>query len=206
MDYGYGSWLLVLISVVIFLYFVKTAFRPRTKTDWKTYGIFGAFITALFAEMYGFPLTIYLLTSFLGSKFPGIDFSHQSGHLLNAILGIKGDPHFSIIHVLSNVFIVGGLILLGSAWNVLYKSSRKNMLATTGAYRYIRHPQYLAFILVIVGFLLQWPTIITVFMAPFLLWRYYRLSKLEEKEMETRFKEEYLKYKRRTPAFIPSII
>jgi len=198
MDYGYGNWLLVLISVVLFLYFVKAAFRPRTKTDWKTYGVFGAFITALFAEMYGFPLTIYLLTSFFGSKFPGLDFSHQNGHLLNAILGIKGDPHFSIIHVLSNVFIVGGLILLGSAWNVLYKSSRKNMLATTGAYRYIRHPQYLAFILVIVGFLLQWPTIITLIMAPILIARYIFLARKEEQEMIKKFGTAYENYKKQS--------
>lgn len=203
MDYGYGNWLLVIISIVLFLYFVKTAFRPRTKTDWKTYGIFGAFVTALFAEMYGFPLTIYLLTSFLGSKFPGLDFSHQGGHLLNAILGIKGDPHFSVIHILSNLFIVGGLVLLGSAWNVLYKSSRKGMLATTGAYRYIRHPQYLAFILVIIGFLLQWPTFITLIMAPILVARYILLARSEEREMLKKFGPTYENYRNKVPSFLP---
>lgn len=203
MDYGYGNWLLVIISIVLFLYFVKTAFRPRTKIDWKTYGIFGAFVTALFAEMYGFPLTIYLLTSFLGSKFPGLDFSHQGGHLLNAILGIKGDPHFSVIHILSNLFIVGGLVLLGSAWNVLYKSSRKGILATTGAYRYIRHPQYLAFILVIIGFLLQWPTFITLIMAPILVARYILLARSEEREMLKKFGPTYENYRNKVPGFLP---
>ena len=195
MDYGYGNLLLVIISVVVFLYFVKAAFRPRTKTDWKTYGIFGAFITALFAEMYGFPLTIYLLTSFFGNKFPGLDFSHQSGHILNTILGIKGDPHFSFIHILSNVLIVGGLVLLSSAWNTLYKSSRKGILATAGAYRYIRHPQYLAFILVIIGFLLQWPTLITLIMAPVLVVRYIFLARSEEREMLKKFGPIYENYR-----------
>jgi len=206
MNYDYGNWFLVLLNIVVFLYFIKVAFRPKTKTDWTTYKTFGAFIVALFSEMYGFPLTIYLLTSYFGNNFLGLDFTHNSGHLLNDLLGLKGDAHFSPIHILSNVFIVGGLIFLSSAWNVLYQASRKGVLATTGAYKYMRHPQYFAFILIILGFLLQWPTLITLIMAPILILRYIFLAKSEEKQMMTKFGQVYREYRSKTPGFSPSPI
>lgn len=205
MKYEYGNWFLVNISVVIFLIFLKSAFRPRTKTDWQTYKSFSAFIIALFAEMYGFPLTIYLLTSFFGNKFFNIDFTHDSGHILNKILNISGDPHFSWLHLVSNGLIVGGFILISGAWKVLYEAQRKNVLATTGAYKYIRHPQYSGFILIIVGFLLQWPTLITLIMAPILIIRYITLAREEEKEIKKRFGSEFEDYKNITPAFFPSL-
>src|SRR3989344_9165462 len=204
MNYDYGNWLLVLFNIVLFLYFIKAAFRPRTKTDWTTFRSFGAFIVALFAEMYGFPLTIYLLTSYFGNNFLGLDFTHNSGHLLNDLLGLKGDPHFSLIHIFSNVFIVGGLIFLSSAWNVLYQASKKSVLATTGAYRYMRHPQYFAFILVIIGFLLQWPTLVTLIMAPILVVRYVALARSEEEQMVDKFGRTYRVYRNKTPGFFPS--
>ncbi len=166
--------------------------------------MFGAFIVALFTEMYGFPLTIYLLTSLLGNKL-NINFSHNSGHLLEDFLGIKGDPHFSVLHILSNILIAGGLILIATAWNVLYKSQKTHKLATTGAYHYIRHPQYAGFVLMIIGFLLQWPTLITLLMAPILIWRYIRLGKEEEKAETKQFGRDYTLYKSATPAYIPSL-
>jgi len=202
MNYEYGNWIFALLNIGIFLYFIQTAFKPKTKTDWKTYGSLGAFIIALFAEMYGFPLTIYLLTSYFGSNFLGMDFSHNNGHLLNTILGLKGDPHFSIIHILSAVLIVGGLFLLSSAWNILYKSSKKGILAVTGVYQYLRHPQYWAFVLIIIGFLLQWPTLITLIMAPILILRYILLARSEEKEMIKKYGQEYITYKSRVPIFL----
>lgn len=205
MDYDYGNWLLVLFNIVLFLFFIKAAFRPRSKTDWTTYRTFGAFIIALFAEMYGFPLTIYLLTSFFGNNFLGLDFTHDGGHLLNTLLGLKGNAHFSSIHILSNALIFVGIFLLSNAWKVLYKASRNGVLATTGAYRFMRHPQYFAFILIIVGFLLQWPTLITLIMAPILIVRYVKLAYSEEKQMIAKFGRTYRQYAHDTPGFYPSI-
>lgn len=205
MNYDYGNWLFALASIILFLFFIKSAFQPRTKTDWQTYKTFGAFIVALFAEMYGFPLTIYLFTSFFGNRYTNIDFSHNNGHLLNDLLGLKGDPHFSFLHILSNVMIVGGLVLIAKAWSILYKSQRANKLATSGPYHYMRHPQYTGFILIIVGFLLQWPTLITLIMAPILIWRYVRLGRDEEKAMFKKFAVKYTNYQKITPAYIPSI-
>ena len=203
MDYAYGNWFLVLLNIVLFSYFLKSSFKPRTKTDWRTFNSFGAFIVALFAEMYGFPLTIYVLTSLFGTRL-GIDFTHDNGHLLNTLLGLKGDPHFSILHLISYALIIGGFTLLSSAWEILYKSQKQHRLANVGVYQYIRHPQYLGFILIIFGFLLQWPTLITLLMAPILIWRYLRLAKLEEREIEKLFGHPYTAYVKRTPAFIPS--
>ena len=198
MKYEYGNWYLVIIISAVFLLFLKSVFKPQTKTDWRTYQSLSAFIVALFAEMYGFPLTIYLLTSWFGNKFFNIDFSHDSGHILNKILNIAGDPHFNWLHMLSNGLIVGGLIFISSAWEILYKAQKKEILATSGAYKYVRHPQYIGFILIIIGFLLQWPTLITLLMAPILIIRYFILARQEEKEMEKKFGMTYSSYKKIT--------
>jgi len=200
----YGNWMLVILNIILFLFFIKSAFKPRTKTDWKSFSYFGAFIVALFAEMYGFPLTIYLLTSYFGNRL-GLDFTHNDGHILNALLGLKGDAHFSMLHSISYALIIGGLVLLGNAWEVLYKAIRRHRFAATSVYKYIRHPQYVAFILIIFGFLVQWPTLITLLMAPLLIFRYIRLARIEEKEMLQQFGATYAKYLRRTPSYFPSI-
>ena len=202
--YDYGNWLLVIFNVILFLYFIKSAFKPRTKTDWTTFRYFGAFIIALFAEMYGFPLTIYLLTSYFGNRL-GLDFTHNNGHILNTLLGLKDDPHFNILHIASYTLIISGLILLGKAWEVLYKAVKQHQLATDSVYKYIRHPQYLAFILIILGFLIQWPTLITLLMAPMLIFRYIRLARFEEREMLQKFGHTYLHYQKETPRFFPSV-
>lgn len=204
MEYAYGNWILVIISSIVFLAFLKSSFKPKTKTDWHTYNMFAAFIVSLFVEMYGFPLTIYLLTSWFGNKFLNIDFSHNAGHLLNSFLGLKGDPHFSPFHILSNILIVAGLIIISIAWDTLYKVQKNKKLATGGIYEYVRHPQYTGFIAIIVGFLLQWPTLITLLMAPILIVRYIKLAKSEEDAMVQEYGEEYVNYKKKTPAFFPS--
>ena len=157
-------------------------------------------------EMYGFPLTIFLLSGWLAQKYPQIDLlAHDNGHLLHTMLGLKGDPHFDALHILSNVLIVGGFILLSSAWRVLYKAQQAKTLATTGAYKFVRHPQYIAFVLIMLGFLFQWPTIPTLIMFPILIYTYVRLSLREEKAVETEFGETYRKYATVTPRFFPRL-
>ena len=157
--------------------------------------------------MYGFPLTIYLLCSgWLSSRYPGLNLlSHEAGHLWEALLGWRGDPHFNPVHLLSNVLIGGGFILLASAWRVLYEAQRTHWLATTGPYAYVRHPQYMGFILIMLGFLLQWPTLPTLVMFPILLVMYVRLARREEREALAEFGEAYARYAANTPAFFPRI-
>ena len=202
---GYGLWTLVALNSALFLMFAFSFFKPNTARDWRTFGAFAAFIVALFVEMYGFPLSIYLLSGWLQTKYPNLDLlSHNSGHLWSTLLGEKGDPHFGALHIASYVFLGVGFYLLSSAWNVLYHAQRRNALAKTGPYARIRHPQYIAFVLILLGFLLQWPTLLTLLMFPILLVMYGRLAITDETEMRNRFGAEFEAYAARTPRFLPS--
>ncbi len=201
---AYGLWSLVLINSAIFILFAFSFFMPRTRRDWRTFGSFSAFILALFIEMYGFPLTIYLISGWLARTFPGIDpLGHDFGHLWYTLLGFKGNPHLNPIHIASNVVIVGGFILLASAWQVLYRAQREGTLATTGAYACVRHPQYVAFVAIMFGFLLQWPTLVTLVMFPVLVTVYVKLARREEQEVRAAFGPAWDAYSARTPAFFP---
>jgi protein-S-isoprenylcysteine O-methyltransferase Ste14 len=201
---AYGLWGIVLIESAFFIVFAFSFTRPKTRRDWRSFGAFSAFIVALFAEMYGFPSTIFLLSGWLAEHYPGVDFlSHDSGHLLHTLLGLKGDPHMDPFHILSNILIVAGLYLLASSWRVLYAAQKSHTLATAGPYAYMRHPQYVAFIAIMFGFLLQWPTIPTLVMFPILVWVYVRLAQREERQVLAEFGETYVRYARTVPAFIP---
>jgi len=203
MEGSYGLWPLVIISSAIFIVFAFSFTKPKTPRDWRSFSAFSAFIVALFAEMYGFPLTIYLLSGWLTSRVPGIDpLTHNSGHILEDLFGWGGDPHLGPFHILSYILIGYGFILLADAWKVLYKTQRDHALATAGPYARIRHPQYAAFILIMLGFLFQWPTLVTLLMFPVLVWMYMRLARSEEKESRAAFGEEWDAYAARTPAFI----
>jgi len=201
---AYGLWGLVIINSAIFIAFTFSFFKPATKTDWRTFSSFSAFIIALFVEMYGFPLSIYLLSGWLATKYPGVEFlSHDNGHLIHTLLRMKGDPHWDVFHILSNVFIFGGFIILSNAWHTLWKAQRQHKLACTGIYAFMRHPQYVAFILIMLGFLLQWPTLLTLVMFPILTFTYVRLSLREERVAETEFGDAYRQWAEVTPRFLP---
>ncbi len=203
---AYGLWSLVIINSLVFIIFAFSFTRPRTARDWRSLGGFSAFIVALFTEMYGFPLTIYVLSGWLTKKFPGLDlFSHEAGHLWHTVLRLKGHGHLDVFHLISGLLILGGFLLLSSAWRVLYEAQRSHRLATTGPYAYVRHPQYLGFLLIMVGFLVQWPTIPTLLMFPVLVVMYVRLARQEEQEILAQFGNTYARYAAATPAFLPSL-
>ena len=203
---AYGLWLLVVINSAIFILFALSFAKPRTKRDWRSVGAFSAFIVALFTEMYGFPLTLYFLSGWLQSRYPEVDwFSHDAGHLLEMFFGWKANPHLGPFHILSFAFIGCGFVLVAAAWRVLREAQRSNALASTGPYAYVRHPQYAGFILVMFGFLLQWPTLLTLAMFPVLVWMYMRLARQEEREVLAQFGEAYARYAARVPAFLPRL-
>lgn len=203
---SYGLWILVVINSAIFILFAFSFFKPRTKRDWRTFGAFSAFLVALFTEMYGFPLTIYFLSGWLQTNYPDIDWlAHDSGHLLEMLFGWQANPHVGPFHLLSFVFIGGGFILLSAAWRVLYQAQLTGTLARTGPYARVRHPQYVGFVLIMVGFLFQWPTILTLAMFPILLGMYWRLALHEEREVEADFADAYRRYAARVPRFVPQL-
>src|SRR6266496_4105951 len=201
---AYGLWLLVIINAAVFIIFAFSFAKPRTARDWRSFGAFSAFLVALFTEMYGFPLTIYLLSGWLIRRYPGVDlFAHNNGHLWETLLGTSGDPHVSPLHLLSYVFIFGGFSLLAAAWKVLYAAQRDHTVALSGPYARLRHPQYAGFILIMIGFLLQWPTLVTLVMFPILATTYVRLARREEAEVRTAFSTVWDDYASHTPRFIP---
>jgi protein-S-isoprenylcysteine O-methyltransferase Ste14 len=203
---AYGLWLLVILNSAVFIIFAFSFTHPRSARDWRSFGAFAAFLVALFTEMYGSPLTIYLLAGWLGRRYPGLDLlSHDAGHLWNTLLGWRGDPHLNPLHLLSSLSIGGGFILLAAAWKVLYAAQRQHTLAVTGPYAYIRHPQYAGFILIMLGFLLQWPTLLTLLMFPILVAMYVRLARREEREVLAEFGGVYARYAAATPAFFPRL-
>lgn len=203
---GYGLWSLVAINTAVFIIFAFSFSHPRTARDWRSFGAFSAFLVALFTEMYGFPLTIYLFSGWLQSRFPKVDlFTHNNGHLWETLTGWQGDPHLSPLHLLSYALIGGGFLLLASAWDVLYRAQRQHTLATTGIYARMRHPQYAGFILIMLGFLVQWPTLLTVVMFPILVTMYVRLARREEREALAEFGAPYVVYAAHTPSFRPHL-
>ena len=202
-SWGYGFWSLVVVNAAIFVLLALSFLTPVKRREWRSFGVFTAFVVALFTEMYGFPLTIYILTAVLGSRYPELNpFSHASGHLWITLLG--GGAWMSVlIHVVSNGLMVGGLFLMGKGWRRIHRA--RGALVSDGVYAWVRHPQYAGLFLVTIGMLVQWPTIITAVTWPALVLIYYRLARREEREAEAQFGDAYRAYRARVPMFVPRL-
>ncbi len=181
-----GRWDLVLASVILFAAFLL-CIPFKKSADWRTHGTYAAFIIALFTEMFGFPLTIYFISSYLGQVV-----------FQNTFLDYMTSIGMPIGYIITGV----GLLFVIAGWRPIY---RTDGMVISGPYRLLRHPQYLGFLLITGGWLIHWPTIPTILMWPILVFLYYNLAKKEEKEMEKRFGEKYKLYKESVPMFIPKL-
>jgi protein-S-isoprenylcysteine O-methyltransferase Ste14 len=199
---SWNDWTFVAINIIFFSIFLL--FIPfRKKVSRKTSSVYVAFIIALYAEMYGIPLTMFFFSSVFGqSNIFSLEF------LLPALMGQE-----QVFYVIYNAFIfpaskviIGiGLLLVVFGWKQIHKGKGEGKLVTTGIYEYIRHPQYLGFLFITLGLLVQWPSIFTVILWPILAVMYYRLAKKEDKDVEEEFGEDFRKYKERVPAFLPRL-
>ena len=200
-EYAYGMWIIAAFNVGLFLFFIISFLAPAGRVEWRNMGVVTAFLVALFSEMYGFPLTIYILTSWFGDAYPVLQpFSHKFGHLWVVVFG-GSNWAWAIVMGLSLVFLMAGYILLSKGWRMVHGAEES--LVSTGVYKYARHPQYTGLFLMIMGFLIQWPTLLTILMAPVLISAYVMLAKNEEKAIIERFGDEYRVYAAATPRFIP---
>jgi methanethiol S-methyltransferase len=199
--YAYGMWVVVFFNVALFLFFIGSFLVPRARVEWRNLGVVTGFLVALFTEMYGFPLTIYLLTGWLGEAYPVLEpFTHKHGHLWVVLFG-GSDIAWALVMILSLLFLFAGYMLLSKGWRQIHGAH--GGLVTGGVYAYVRHPQYTGLFLFILGFLIQWPTLLTVLMTPILLYAYVRLARREERMMHDRFGAAYMQYVNRTPMFFP---
>jgi protein-S-isoprenylcysteine O-methyltransferase Ste14 len=194
-----GFWELTIIMVVIASWLLYRYVAPKGWREWSRAGLVQAFIIALYAEMYGFPLTIYVLSGFLGFD---IAWGHESGHLWAALFG-WGDLGAMVEMLVGYALVFFGISVLIEGWREVYHANREGCLANDRLYGMVRHPQYTGIFLAVFGQLIHWPTIPTLVLFPVIIWAYYRLANREETQMIEQFGEEYLAYRRRVPMFFP---
>jgi protein-S-isoprenylcysteine O-methyltransferase Ste14 len=172
-----GEWHVVAFNIALFCSFL-IPLTFRRKADWKEYTIVVAFIVSLFVEMYGIPLLIILVAG-TGSSAPPPDLDTP---LVIEFLGV--DFAFTVPMIYGAVLIILGMALIMVGWFQLYKGLKGEELVTTGLYAVSRNPQYLGFMMVVVGWWMGWPTLLVTVFAPILLLLYLRLCRVEEGEVE----------------------
>ena len=192
-------WGAAAISIVVVSWFFYRYIVPRSWKEWARAGVVQAFIIAFYAEMYGFPLTLYALTRWLGFDVSG---TFWDGNLWIYLTGTQAAMLVSMLIGYSIAFLGVGLVIAG--WREVYRARKENRLATEGPYAVVRHPQYTGIFLAVFGEgVVHWPTVFSLAAFPIIVGAYVLLARKEERQMVHRFGDEYLEYRKRLPMFFP---
>jgi protein-S-isoprenylcysteine O-methyltransferase Ste14 len=196
--HGLGREWTIAINAAVFIVFLL--FLPyRRRIAWRSKGTFAAFILALMADMFGLPLLMYIVSPLLPTLVPDRSLRLQ----FYGWLGQSTEMFVSNIGLILGAWLtLVGMLLIMIGWAQIHRAQG---LATTGIYRYIRHPQYVGMFLILSGWILHWPTLVTILMYPILFTVYYRLARMEERELRSEFGEEYIHYQEITPGFFPNL-
>ncbi|MFV2060068.1 MAG: isoprenylcysteine carboxylmethyltransferase family protein [Gammaproteobacteria bacterium] len=193
-----GAWPLTIIMIVVASWIFYRYFAPKSWREWTSAGLVQAFIIALYAEMYGFPLTIYFLVRFFG-----IDAPNLNANLWSSLLGV-GELGMIISMIFGYILLFIGVGIFIQGWRELYRAKQQNQLVTEGLYRFVRHPQYTGLFIALFGEgVVHWPTLFSVAILPVIIIAYYFLSRSEEKKVLEQFGDEYRTYQKQVPMFIP---
>lgn len=193
-----GAWGIALIVIVIASWLLYRYLAPKTWREWTSAGLIQAFIIALYAEMYGFPLTIYLLVRFFG-----LDRRYLNANLWSTLLGI-GETGMMISMIVGYLLLFLGFGIFLQGWRELHRAHRQNELATGGLYSVVRHPQYTGLFMALFGEgVVHWPTFFSVGLFPIIVLAYTLLARKEERNTIEQFGETYIAYQQRVPMFIP---
>ncbi len=193
-----GAWAVAVLMIVIASWFFYRFLAPKTWREWASAGLVQAFIIALYAEMYGFPLTIYLMVRFFG-----LDKSHLSANLWSTLLGV-GETGMLISMLLGYALLFVGIGLFMKGWRELYRARKENRLATDGLYAYVRHPQYTGLLVGLFGEgVIHWPTVFSITVYPLIVIAYVMLALREERKVLDEYGDEYRVYAAQVPRFFP---
>lgn len=193
-----GAWGLALIIIVIASWLLYRYLAPKTWKEWASAGVVQAFIIALYAEMYGFPLTIYVLVRYFG-----LDQTNLNASLWSTLLDM-GETGMMIAMILGYILLFTGIGIFMEGWRELHRARKENRLTTDRLYGLVRHPQYTGLFIALFGEgIVHWPTIFSVALFPVIVLAYYLLARSEERKVEEEFGDEYREYRKRVPMFIP---